>query len=101
MASVDQSTNRLCEQKTGSALKNRRIKARTFRAFCIGLFAPPPKAFDARWFKRSLFFVQAATGPARLRWPALPTSLPSGRRITVRFSVGTFLSLFRTFCGGL
>jgi hypothetical protein len=49
---MDQITNRLCEQKTGWVLRNRRIKARMFRAFRTDFFAIPQLTRDARGFKK-------------------------------------------------
>jgi hypothetical protein len=65
-ACADQTTNRLWVLKTGSALMNRRIKARMLRAFRMAL--PAPQTFcNAKAFSGIYFFVPpCAAQPGRL-----------------------------------
>ena len=56
-AYADQTTNRLWVLKTGSALMNRRIKARMLRAFRMVLSRSTIAGVDAKAFQRDLFFL--------------------------------------------
>ena len=62
-ACADQTTNRLRVLKTGSALMNRRIKARMLRAFRMVFFPLHNYIGDAKAFSGIYFF-----GGAALRW---------------------------------